>query len=125
MDQKFGRDFPMKYRIFLILFLGIWTGLFGAVQPARLEKISVYGNTRTQTRVLLRELNVKTGNPFSDADLRKDYSWLLRLDFLKRIEFLMRPGSESDKQMVMLVVQEDEYALIKVKPDSHLAQKAR
>ncbi len=98
----------MNCRIFLILFLGMWTVLFGAVQPTRLEKISVYGNTRTQTSVLLRELNVKIGKPFSDSDLRQDYSWLLRLDFLKRIEFLMRPGSESDKQMVMLIVQEED-----------------
>ncbi len=98
----------MNPRILIIFFLGIWTSLFGSVQPTYLEKISVYGNTRTQTRALLRELNVRTGKLLTDNDLKKDFSWLLRLDFLKRVEFLMRPGSESDRQMIMLVVQEED-----------------
>lgn len=108
MDKKPGRKFQMSPRIFFIFFLGIWTSLFAGNKSMILEKISVYGNTRTHTPVLLRELNVKKGTLLTDDRLRKDYSWLLRLDFLKRIEFLMKPGSKSDRQLIMLVVQEEE-----------------
>jgi len=75
-------------------------------QSAVLEKIVLYGNTRTKNHVILRELDTKEGSLFSNTLLLKDRAWLLRLDFLKRIEFQLKPGSAKDRHYLLLVVQE-------------------
>lgn len=56
--------------------------------------------------MILRELEVNKGRALSDDLLQKDRTWLLRQDFLKRIEFQVKPGTSQDKQLLMLVVQE-------------------
>lgn len=98
----------MKIRILLPYLLCTGISFCGTSDHSHLEKIAVYGNTRTKSGVILRELQVRTGKSFTETDLKKDRSWLLRLDFLKRIEFQQRPGHKSDQQMLMLVVQEED-----------------
>jgi len=75
-------------------------------QNPLLEKIAVYGNTRTQDHIILRELCLREQEPISDELLRQDRAWLLRQDFLKRIEFQMKGGSTQDQRILLLVVQE-------------------
>lgn len=75
-------------------------------QPPVLEKIALYGNTRTKNNIILREFDLRAGKPLSDALLRRDRAWLLRLDFLKRIEFQTKPGSTQDRRLLIVVVQE-------------------
>ena len=87
--------------IFLLLPLLILKG-----QPPILENIALYGNTRTKGHIILRELNIREGELLSHSLLLKDREWLLRQDFLKRIEFQVKPGSTQDKRILMLVVQE-------------------
>jgi outer membrane protein insertion porin family len=98
----------MKIRIFFPCLLYTWNCFCVAGEQFQLEKIALYGNIRTKNGVILRELHVRKGKSFTDADLNKDRSWLLRLDFLKRIEFQRKPGHTSNNQMVMLIVQEED-----------------
>jgi outer membrane protein insertion porin family len=71
-----------------------------------LEKISFYGNKRTRTHVILRELKIKPGKPLNNEIILKDQLWLLRLNFLRRIEFFTKPGSAYNKRNMMVVIQE-------------------
>ncbi len=75
-------------------------------QTIRLEDIAVYGNTRTKSHVILRELQLRKAFPFSEAILKKDRAWLLRQDFLKKIDFQLKPGSTYGQRVLMLIVQE-------------------
>ena len=75
-------------------------------QTIVLEKLTVYGNTRTKSHIILRELDLKKGASFSTLLLQKDRAWLLRQDFLKRIEFQLKPGSTQNQRILFLVVQE-------------------
>ncbi len=71
-----------------------------------IEDISVYGNRRTKNHVILRELSFLSGDTVSDNSLMKDRKWLMRLDFLKKIEFLRKSGYNSDTKHLLIVVQE-------------------
>ncbi len=75
-------------------------------QSFLLEKITFYGNMRTKNRIILQELNLKKGEYFTEAFLRKERAWLLRQDFFKRIEFQTKPGSTLNSRILMVVVQE-------------------
>jgi len=75
-------------------------------QPPTLEKVAVFGNTRTKTHVILREIKTKEGEPISQRLLLDDRAWLLRQDFLKRIEFQIKPGSTQKQRVLILVIQE-------------------
>ncbi len=75
-------------------------------QPPLLEEISVYGNTRTKDHIILQELTLREGKPLSESLLLKDRAWLLRQDFLKRIEFQIKPGSTPNRCLLLLIIQE-------------------
>jgi outer membrane protein insertion porin family len=75
-------------------------------QTPVIEKIIVYGNTRTESQTILRELKLKAGSALSPETLQSDRIWLLRQDFLKRIEFQVKTGSSRQQQILLLVVQE-------------------
>lgn len=91
----------MKHMLLLL-----WLPAALAAQSPTLERIALYGNTRTKDFVILRELQVKTGFKLTGDLLRRDRAWLLRQNFLKRIEFQMKPGSTLNERILMLVVQE-------------------
>ena len=75
-------------------------------QPLRLETIHLYGNNRTKSHIILQELHLQEGSPISDSLLINDRLWLLRQDFLRRIEFQIKPGSSVEQRHLLLVVQE-------------------
>ena len=80
--------------------------LYLYAQPSILEKVVVFGNRHTKDHVILRELEAKEGESFSDQMLLEDRVWLLRQDFLKRIEFLIKSGSLENSHMLIILVQE-------------------
>lgn len=92
----------MNLRI-LLLFLPA-LALHG--ETGTLEKIVLFGNTRTKSDIILRELRLREGSPWSLDLLSDERAWLLRQDFLKRIEFQLKPGSTDLRSILMLVVQE-------------------
>lgn len=64
--------------------------------------ISIHGNTRTRTQVILRELS----NSRSLEKLYQDRAWLQRLDFLKRVDFMVKEKSDTEAEKLIIVVQE-------------------
>ena len=75
-------------------------------QPKTLEEIVLFGNTRTKRDIILRELRLYEGGPWTLHNLSAERAWLLRQDFLKRIEFQIKPGSTVSQSVLMLIVQE-------------------
>lgn len=92
------------HRLPYIFFLFPWL-ILHAQQPT-LEKVVLFGNSRTKTHIILRELKSSVGKPLLDETLFTDRAWLLRQDFLRRIEFQIKPGSSSESRVLILVVQE-------------------
>ena len=75
-------------------------------QSLKLEEIVVFGNSRTRAHVIVRELRSGEGGLYSETMLQKDRAWLLRQDFLKRIDFQVKPGSFQDSRILLVIVQE-------------------
>ncbi len=75
-------------------------------QITQLEKIVLYGNTKTDDNVIFRELRLKKGELFSDTDLLNDRAWLIRQGYFKRVEYQLKPGSTDQQRILMIVVQE-------------------
>ncbi len=97
---------PMKFfRPVLSSILYLVPVMLGAQEPL-LEGIALYGNNLTHERTILQELDLRIGRPIRFQDLVKERAWLLRQDFLKRIEFQVKPGTIENRQVLMLVVQE-------------------
>lgn len=71
-----------------------------------IEEVALFGNTRTKPEVILRELNLKPGISLTDALLATDRAWLIRLDFLRRIELITKTGSTPHHRILMVVVRE-------------------
>ncbi|HDQ44193.1 MAG TPA: hypothetical protein ENN17_01675 [bacterium] len=93
-----------------MLFLRIsWILLIPAIlcgQEFALEDIRLYGQVRTPASVILRELRLKPGMPLDPSLLNTERDWLVRLDFLRRIDFLTRAVSDPDRRTLMIVVSE-------------------
>ncbi|MBN1779966.1 BamA/TamA family outer membrane protein [bacterium] len=71
-----------------------------------LDRIAVFGNHVTHTGVILRELELQPGRPVTDSIMISDRSWLIRSDFLKKIDFQLKPSIQKDICALLLVVQE-------------------
>lgn len=89
---------------------GIWALCFllgvHVLQAQILENILVYGQKNTDPEVILRELKIQPGSRINETLLRRERDWLLRLDFLKRIDFLTKSGSRPDRKILMIVIRE-------------------
>lgn len=86
------------------LTLGLIVSLDGAAR--KLEEILVYGNRSTSPDVVLRELGIHPDSQLTERHLRQERDWLLRLDFLKRIDFLVKSGTLPDYEILMIVIRE-------------------
>jgi outer membrane protein assembly factor BamA len=80
--------------------------LASEVKSQRLEEILVYGHRTTNPEVILRELEIDPDSQLNEKLLRRERDWLLRLDFLKRIDFLTKSGALPDREILMIVVRE-------------------
>ena len=70
------------------------------------ERIEIIGNTRTLDRVIRRELRLVEGDAYNRILIDRARRRLTALDFFEKIQFRERPGSESDKVILQIVVQE-------------------
>jgi len=65
-----------------------------------LERINVKGNLRTLDPVIRRELAIREGYLYSDADVRRSKSRLMRLGYFEQVDSFDRPGSELDRMVL-------------------------
>ncbi|MEM1390465.1 MAG: outer membrane protein assembly factor BamA [Pseudomonadota bacterium] len=70
------------------------------------ERINIIGNTRTLDRVIRRELRVVEGDAFNRVLLDRSRNRARALGFFKEVEITERPGSEPDRTVVDLSVEE-------------------
>jgi outer membrane protein assembly factor BamA len=71
-----------------------------------LEKIVLFGNTRMREGTVIRQIGLKPLSGLNDSLLNLEKSWLIRLGFLERVDFLTKPGSTPDKRILMIVMRE-------------------
>jgi len=71
------------------------------------ERIDIVGNTRTLDQVIRRELRVAEGDAFNRVLLDRSRARIRALGFFKEVEIEEREGSEPDRAVVEVKVQED------------------
>ncbi|MDE0779288.1 MAG: outer membrane protein assembly factor BamA [Alphaproteobacteria bacterium] len=70
------------------------------------ERIDISGNIRTLDRVIRREFVISEGDAFNTAKLRRTRQRLQDLGFFSRVEVENTPGSNSDRAVVNVRVEE-------------------
>ena len=80
--------------------------LLGSGTELQMGKIALFGNSVTKSRIILREMELKPGASFSDSLLNSDRAWIIRCDFLKKIDFQLRPDPEKTLIHLLIVVRE-------------------
>lgn len=83
----------------------IFTSLLQA-ENSTLGRIALFGNRITKNHVILQELEIHPGYPITHSLLISDRSWLIRLDFLNKIDFQLKPGRQKDQCDLLIVVKE-------------------
>ncbi|MFZ9887478.1 MAG: outer membrane protein assembly factor BamA [Myxococcota bacterium] len=71
-----------------------------------IERIEISGNTKTQDRVIRRELRVYEGEFYSAAQLKLSEQRATALGFFEKVGVTTRQGSESDRMVVVFDVKE-------------------
>lgn len=70
------------------------------------ERIDIEGNIRTVDEVIRREFRFVEGDAFNSAKLRRTRQRIRNLGFFQNVEITNEPGSEQDKTVVKVVVEE-------------------
>ena len=71
-----------------------------------IERIDIVGNTRTEDRVIRRELRLFEGDAFNRILVERARRRLTSLDFFEKIELSEDPGSAPDRIVLVVDVQE-------------------
>ncbi len=71
-----------------------------------IERINIVGNTSTLDRVIRRELRVAEGDAFNRVLLDRSRNRVRALGFFKEVEITESPGSQPDRTVVELAVEE-------------------
>jgi len=71
-----------------------------------LQKIALFGNKTTQSVVIMRELLIQPGYPVTDSLLVSDRAWLIRSNFLDKIDFQLKPGLNKNECNLLIVIKE-------------------
>lgn len=71
-----------------------------------IERINIVGNTRTLDRVVRRELRIAEGDAFNRVLLDRSRNRVRALGFFKEVEITEEPGSEPDRSVVDVTVEE-------------------
>ncbi|MCB1509541.1 MAG: outer membrane protein assembly factor BamA [Hyphomicrobiaceae bacterium] len=71
-----------------------------------IERIDVSGNTRTKDRVIRREFRLVEGDAYNPLMVEQATKRLKRLGFFKKVQVGRRPGSASDRVIIMVQVVE-------------------
>ncbi len=70
------------------------------------ERIDISGNVRTRDYVIRREFRLIEGDAFNAARLRRSRQRIQDLDFFEKVEVQEVPGSEPDKAVIKVEVEE-------------------
>ena len=70
------------------------------------ERIDIGGNVRTRDEVIRREFRLVEGDAFNSAKLRRSRQRIQDLDFFEKVSVDQVPGSEPDKAVVKVAVEE-------------------
>ena len=70
------------------------------------ERIDISGNVRTRDEVIRREFRLVEGDAFNSAKLRRSRQRIQDLDFFEKVSVDQVPGSEPDKAVVKVAVEE-------------------
>ncbi len=78
------------------------------------ERIDIVGNYRTLDRVIRREFRLVEGDAFSTAKLRRSRQRIQNLGFFKKVDVSNVPGTDADKTVVQVEVEEQSTGEISV-----------
>jgi len=70
------------------------------------ERIDIVGNYRTLDRVVRREFRLVEGDAFNNAKLRRSKQRIQNLGFFKKVDVSNVPGTDPDKTVVQVEVEE-------------------
>ena len=82
------------------------TYLIDQGQRAYIERIEIRGNTRTADYVIRREFDLSEGDAFNQVMIRRAKRRLEALRFFKAVNITTQPGSEPDRVVVIVDVQD-------------------
>ncbi|MCK5147790.1 BamA/TamA family outer membrane protein [bacterium] len=85
----------------IYIFLG-----FINVHSQEIQSVSFYGNSRSSTSMIQREIRTRPGASFSSKTLHEDRAWLLREGMFNRVELEMIPGTLDSLIRVLVILQE-------------------
>lgn len=71
------------------------------------ERIEIYGNTKTRDYVIRREFDIAEGDPYNRVLIDKARRNLTNLGYFKTVDIVTEPGSAPDKVVVVVRVVED------------------
>jgi len=111
----------MKPYLFFILLILIshlsarGPGQSDSSQVFTIESISVEGNSKSKTGVVLENLPFSAGDKVSEAEINEGVDALRRLELFKEVEFSPRPGSEPGFVHLIIRVKERYWPVIRFK----------
>ncbi|MCK5219638.1 outer membrane protein assembly factor BamA, partial [bacterium] len=73
---------------------------------ARVEKISIRGNTTTKDKVIRRELNIQPGEAFDSRKIQRSREKMMNLGFFQDVKVTTEPGSTPAEQILIFEVEE-------------------
>ena len=79
-----------------------------------IERINISGNTRSQEKILRRELPMAEGDLFTTGKLARAKQKLINLNYFEKVETKTAPGSSKDKIVVNIEVTEKPTGLFSV-----------
>ena len=79
-----------------------------------IERINISGNTRSQEKILRRELPMAEGDLFTTGKLARAKQKLINLSYFERVETKTLPGSSKDKVVVDIEVTEKPTGLFSI-----------
>ena len=74
-----------------------------SVKPNYINKINIYGNTRTQDQVIRREMEFAEGDPVNSFLIQKSYKNIERLNFFKSIDISEKQIKENQIDIDVLI----------------------
>jgi outer membrane protein insertion porin family len=79
-----------------------------------IERINISGNTRSQEKILRRELPMAEGDLFTTGKLARAKQKLINLNYFEKVETKTTPGSSKDKIVVTIDVTEKPTGLFSI-----------
>lgn len=76
------------------------------ISEGYLEEILITGNTRTKDYVILREMDLKVGDPLNEKTVEYDVRKIYNLNYFSKLDPLFRPGDSPDSYKLTLDLEE-------------------